>query len=103
VPPSNVACDDEGNVHALPLHYHTYGMTSDPLTQFACVFSALIHDVDHQGVPNAQHIAEKADIAAFYGGKDHRRPGSYLWMTTMPISGPPFTVAKAKRHTPASS
>lgn len=27
------------------LHDHTYGITSDPLTQFACVFSALIHDV----------------------------------------------------------
>ena len=28
------------------------GITSDPLTQFACAFSALIHDVDHQGIPN---------------------------------------------------
>ena len=27
------------------LHDHTYGITSDPLTQFACAFSALIHDV----------------------------------------------------------
>ena len=26
------------------LHDHTYGITSDPLTQFACVLSALIHD-----------------------------------------------------------
>ena len=26
------------------LHDHTYGITSDPLTQFACLFSALIHD-----------------------------------------------------------
>ena len=24
---------------------HTYGITIDPLTQLACVFSALIHDV----------------------------------------------------------
>jgi hypothetical protein len=69
VAPSNIACDDEGKVHALTLHDHTYGMTSDPLTQFACVFSALIHDVDHQGVPNAQLIAEKADIASFYEGR----------------------------------
>ena len=36
------------------LHDHTYGITSDPLTQFACVLSALIHDADHPGVPNAQ-------------------------------------------------
>ena len=26
------------------LHDHTYGITSDPLTQFACAFSSLIHD-----------------------------------------------------------
>lgn len=26
------------------IHEHSYGITSDPLTQFAVVFSALIHD-----------------------------------------------------------
>ena len=28
----------------LILHDHTYGITSDPLTQFSVVLSALIHD-----------------------------------------------------------
>ena len=37
-----------GNIVQL-MHDHTYGITSDPLTQFSCVFSALIHDVDHTG------------------------------------------------------
>lgn len=32
------------NDHESMLHDHTYGITSDPLTQFACLFSALIHD-----------------------------------------------------------
>ena len=51
------------------LHDHTYGITSDPLTQFACVFSALIHDADHPGVPNKQLVKEGSDIANVYEGK----------------------------------
>jgi 3'5'-cyclic nucleotide phosphodiesterase len=47
---------------ASKLHDHTYGITSDPLTQFAVVFSALIHDVDHTGVPNNQLIIEDPDL-----------------------------------------
>jgi class 3 adenylate cyclase len=51
---------------AATLHDHTYGITSDPLTQLACAMSALIHDVDHTGVPNTQLVAEKTDIAERY-------------------------------------
>ena len=51
------------------LHDHTYGITSDPLTQLACVFAAIIHDVDHTGVPNAQLVKEQAAVAAAYKGK----------------------------------
>ncbi len=51
------------------LHDHTYGITSDPLTQFACVFAALIHDADHPGVPNAQLVKEGTDMARLYKGK----------------------------------
>jgi hypothetical protein len=54
---------------ASTLHDHTYGITSDPLTQFACIFSALIHDVDHVGVPNSQLIKENVSIAALYKGR----------------------------------
>lgn len=54
---------------ASTLHDHTYGITSDPLTQFACVFSALIHDVDHTGVPNSQLVKEKTSLAAYYNDK----------------------------------
>jgi Adenylate and Guanylate cyclase catalytic domain/3'5'-cyclic nucleotide phosphodiesterase len=50
-------------------HKFTYGITSDPLTQFAVVFSALIHDVDHTGVANGQLIKEKAPVALLYEGK----------------------------------
>ena len=44
----------------------TYGITSDPLTRFSVVLSALIHDVDHQGVPNAQLVKEAYPPAASY-------------------------------------
>jgi hypothetical protein len=57
--------EDDGKLLA-KIHDHTYGIASDPLTQFACVFSALIHDVDHTGVPNTQLIKENPSLAAVY-------------------------------------
>ena len=44
-------------------------IASDPLAQFAIVFSALIHDVDHTGVPNGQLIKEEAHVATLYNNK----------------------------------
>jgi hypothetical protein len=41
----------------------------DALAQFAIVFSALIHDVDHTGVPNARLVAEGAPVAVMYDCK----------------------------------
>jgi 3'5'-cyclic nucleotide phosphodiesterase len=46
-----------------------YGITSDPLTQFAIVFSALVHDVDHPGVSNAQLVKENTPVAVVYCNK----------------------------------
>eukprot|EP00934_Nitzschia_sp_Nitz4_P002211 Nitzschia sp. Nitz4//scaffold363_size14950//383//8108//NITZ4_008904-RA/size14950-snap-gene-0.0-mRNA-1//1//CDS//3329549257//2211//frame0 len=48
------------------LHAYTYGITSDPLAQFAVVFSALIHDADHPGVPNTVLVKERAPNALCY-------------------------------------
>jgi len=45
---------------------HTYGITSDPLTQFSCLLSALIHDAHHPGVPNAQLVTEHTELAEIY-------------------------------------
>jgi 3'5'-cyclic nucleotide phosphodiesterase len=42
---------------------------TDPLTQFAIVFAALIHDVDHPGVSNAQLIQEGHPTVITYAGK----------------------------------
>eukprot|EP00536_Pseudo-nitzschia_multiseries_P000747 jgi/Psemu1/249906/estExt_Genewise1Plus.C_90109 len=48
---------------------YTFGISSDPLTKFAIVFSALIHDVDHRGVSNLQLAKEKDPMTLVYGNK----------------------------------
>eukprot|EP00934_Nitzschia_sp_Nitz4_P001546 Nitzschia sp. Nitz4//scaffold248_size28759//20159//24979//NITZ4_008111-RA/size28759-snap-gene-0.11-mRNA-1//-1//CDS//3329543998//1546//frame0 len=64
----DIGIDDthrRSSTHAA-IHDHTYGIASDPLTQFACLFSALIHDVDHPGVPNLQLVQENKRLAEVY-------------------------------------
>jgi hypothetical protein len=51
------------------MHDHTYGITSDPLTQFAIMFSSLIHDVDHRGVPNFLLVKEDPSLGAIYNNQ----------------------------------
>ena len=51
------------------VHDHTYGITSDPLTQFAVVLSALVHDADHRGVPNSVLAKEDQCLAMAYKNK----------------------------------
>jgi hypothetical protein len=66
VAPDGIDCNGDTSAFALKAHTYTYGITSDPLTQFAVVFCALIHDVDHTGVSNGQLIKEKAHVASLY-------------------------------------
>jgi hypothetical protein len=63
VAPKDIDCSHQ------QLHIETYGITSDPVTQFAIVFAALIHDVDHLGVPNAQLVHEGSSLAQMYHNK----------------------------------
>ena len=51
------------------LHDFTFGITSSPLIHFAVTLSALIHDVDHPGVPNAVLVQEGTDMAIAYKNK----------------------------------
>ncbi|CAB9514382.1 Receptor-type guanylate cyclase gcy [Seminavis robusta] len=60
--------EDESQL-ASELHDHTFGITSDPLTQFACAFSALIHDLDHGGVPNTVLMKEGSPLVQKYHQK----------------------------------
>jgi len=55
-----------GGLGIVDLAGHSYGITSDPMTQFAVVFSAIIHDVDHPGVPNTQLVKENTRNAQIY-------------------------------------
>jgi hypothetical protein len=50
------------------VHNYTFGISSDPLAQFAIIFSALIHDIDHTGLTNSQLVKEEADVAVIYKG-----------------------------------
>ncbi|KAL3941924.1 MAG: hypothetical protein SGARI_000434 [Bacillariaceae sp.] len=68
VAPSDMDFTD-GQQALSTLHDYTFGITSDPLTQFACVMAALIHDVDHQGVPNTTLLTEKDPLVELYDGK----------------------------------
>jgi 3'5'-cyclic nucleotide phosphodiesterase len=54
---------------ARSIHMKTYGISSDPLMQFAVVFAALIHDVDLTGLANKELIDSKAERAVTYGEK----------------------------------
>lgn len=51
------------------LFFSTFGISADPLAQFAVVFAALVHDVDHRGVPNVQLIKEKPLLGDKYNCK----------------------------------
>lgn len=45
----------------------SFGITNDPLTEFALVFAAMIHDVDHPGLSNARVVKDNSTIAHKYG------------------------------------
>lgn len=60
---------DESATGTLVEEEFTRDITSDPLTQFAVIYAALIHDVDHTGASNDQLIKEGAEIATIYENK----------------------------------
>lgn len=45
---------------------YTFGFRDDPLMQLVLVFSALIHDVEHRGIPNRQLALEDDSMAILY-------------------------------------
>jgi hypothetical protein len=47
----------------------TYGISADPLTHFAVIFGALIHDLGHKGVANSQLVLEEDKMAVKFKGR----------------------------------
>ena len=58
---------DSEELLAQYIHTQTYGLSSDPLTQFAAVLAALVHAVDHRGISNEDLVVEEPGVAARYG------------------------------------
>ena len=54
---------------AMDRYNSPFGIASDPMVQFACVFSALIHDADHPGVSNEVLMQEELVLARHYKGR----------------------------------
>ena len=67
--------DDSGN-STKNLHDLTYGITSDPLTQFSVLLAGMIHDVDHPGVPNTQLATENHELATLYKNRSSAEQNS---------------------------
>lgn len=70
---------------AAMLHHHTFGIASDPLTQFGLVFAALIHAVDHQGLSNADELKVRPEEAAPYRNRSmvEQRSVNKAWKKLM--------------------
>ena len=45
------------------------GIRTDPMVQLAMIFSSLVHDIDHPGVPNQTLIQEEPVLAKHYQNK----------------------------------
>jgi hypothetical protein len=79
------------------IHDHTFGITSDPLTQFLVVLSAPAHDIDHSGVPDSRFSQEEDWLAQIYCGKSIAEQNSVdiacglLRTSVLMLFGWPFT------------
>ena len=83
----------EHQISALDLHDYSFGIATDPLTQFALIFCALIHDVDHPGVTNGVLIQESTPIAKFYKNKRYDQNGQcdrFLLLRRISACGSPL-------------
>mmetsp|Transcript_18910 Transcript_18910/g.31277 ORF Transcript_18910/g.31277 Transcript_18910/m.31277 type:complete len:811 (+) Transcript_18910:114-2546(+) len=62
----NSSGNGASKVAFLAEHRKTFGLKDDPLMTLALIFSALVHDVEHKGVPNRQLVLESDELAILY-------------------------------------
>ena len=65
----NMICTHSNTLSQQEVYIHSFGVAMDPLAQLAVVIAALIHDVDHRGVPNPVLAKEEPSMAQRYEGK----------------------------------
>jgi hypothetical protein len=73
---TSVSSPPEELCSQLPSTSDTF-ISSNPMVQLALVITALIHDVEHQGVGNKQLVNEKSPIAIKYKGKSVAENNSF--------------------------
>jgi len=61
--------DPDSELNPRPHRSSTFGIATDPLIKFCLVYAALIHDVDHEGIPNRQLSRESHPLALLYNDK----------------------------------
>jgi hypothetical protein len=70
---SNMPVETDGSdyegILAEYLHTQSYGIASDPLTQFSVVLAALIHAVDHRGIEDDALAKENPELAVKYNNR----------------------------------
>ena len=69
ITPDDHVAASEMPLRPFELHRSTFGISSDPLTQFAVVFAALIHDVDHTGLGNSTLVELGFPVARTFNNK----------------------------------
>jgi hypothetical protein len=100
-----------GDAEALAraIHERTLGISSDALIQFAVVFFAVNHDVQHKGVPNRQLVEKNSPLASKYSLRSVAEQNSIqvawdlLWKIGSKICGPACTQMVKRSVSPFGS
>jgi 3'5'-cyclic nucleotide phosphodiesterase len=61
---SDEGADDESSTENHKTAIHIRNIFNDPITTFACLLAGLIHDVDHDGIPTKQPLANQLNRQA---------------------------------------